>query len=82
MKVLFISHNSPFESIGDIERYIINLINFYKSQTETEIILVLPATETSHVVKEGSVILAFLELRKLEIFNERLLIKLGYLQIW
>src|SRR6267142_381414 len=55
MKVLFISPNSPFESIGGIERYIINLINFYKNQTKTEVFLILPTKENSHIVKEGSV---------------------------
>lgn len=55
MKVLFISSNSPFESIGGIERYIINLINYYKNQTATEFILILPTREESHNVKEGSI---------------------------
>lgn len=55
MKVLFISSNSPFESIGGIERYIINLINYYKNQTATEFILILPTREESHSVKEGSI---------------------------
>lgn len=55
MKVLFISPNSPFESIGGIERYVINLINYYKNQTEIEFFLILPTKEKSHSVKEGSV---------------------------
>ncbi|MGH7245998.1 MAG: glycosyltransferase family 4 protein [Nitrosotalea sp.] len=55
MKVLFISPNSPFESIGGIERYVINLINYYKTQRETEVFLILPTTENSHSVQEGNV---------------------------
>ena len=30
MNVLFISPNSPFESIGGVERYVLNLINYFK----------------------------------------------------
>src|SRR6185312_9576908 len=55
MKILFISPNSPFESIGGIERYVINLINYYKNQTQHEIFLILPTTGKSHSVKEGNV---------------------------
>ncbi|HSW97026.1 MAG TPA: glycosyltransferase family 4 protein [Candidatus Saccharimonadales bacterium] len=55
MKVLFISPNSPFESIGGIERYVLNLINYYKVQTEVEFFLILPTKEKSHIYKEGNV---------------------------
>ena len=54
MKILFISSNSPFESIGGIERYIINLINYYKNQKKTEFVLILPSLEKSHFVREGN----------------------------
>ncbi|HSW88240.1 MAG TPA: glycosyltransferase family 4 protein [Candidatus Saccharimonadales bacterium] len=59
MKVLFISPNSPFESIGGIERYVINLINYYKNQTEVDFFLVLPTKEENRIVKEGSVTIYF-----------------------
>src|SRR6266516_7301834 len=55
MKVLFISPNSPFESIGGIERYVINLINYYKNQKDNEFFLVLPTKEHSHSVTEGGI---------------------------
>ncbi len=53
MKVLFISPNSPFESIGGVERYVINLINYFKVRRDIKTFLILPTTEKSHVVKDG-----------------------------
>lgn len=55
MKILFISPNSPFESIGGIERYVINLINYYKNKSENEVYLILPTKEKSHSVTEDNV---------------------------
>jgi glycosyltransferase involved in cell wall biosynthesis len=54
MKVLFISPNSPFESIGGIERYLINLINYFKIQKDIKTFLVLPTTGESHHVNDGN----------------------------
>lgn len=54
MKVLFISPNSPFESIGGIERYVINLINYFKVQKEIETFLILPTTGKSHDTQDGN----------------------------
>ena len=54
MKVLFISSNSPFESIGGIERYVINLINYFKVQKNIKTFLILPTTEKSHIATEGN----------------------------
>lgn len=54
MKVLFISPNSPFQSIGGVERYVINLINHFKVQKDIETFLILPTTEESHKVKDGN----------------------------
>src|SRR6185437_817906 len=54
MKVLFSSSNSPFESIGGIERYVINLINYFKVQKGIETFLILPTTEKSHKEKDGN----------------------------
>lgn len=54
MKVLFISSNSPFESIGGVERYIINLINYFKVQKDIRTFLILPTIEQSHKVEDGN----------------------------
>lgn len=54
MKILFISPNSPFESIGGIERYVINLINYFKTQKDIQTFLILPTTGESHKKVEGS----------------------------
>lgn len=54
MKVLFISPNSPFESIGGVERYVINLINYFKVQKDIKTFLILPTTGKSHVTKDGN----------------------------
>lgn len=54
MKILFISPNSPFESIGGIERYVINLVNYYKIQKDIQTFLILPTTGESHKKVEGS----------------------------
>ena len=54
MKVLFISPNSPFESIGGVERYILNLINYFKVQKDIKTFLILPTSGKSHVIKDGN----------------------------
>lgn len=54
MKVLFISPNSPFESIGGVERYVINLINYFKVKKDIKTFLILPTTEKSHEEKDGN----------------------------
>lgn len=54
MKVLFISPNSPFESIGGIERYVINLINYFKVQKNVKTFLILPTTNGGHKVTDGN----------------------------
>ncbi|EKD85066.1 MAG: glycosyl transferase, group 1 [uncultured bacterium] len=54
MKVLFISPNSPFESIGGVERYVINLINYFKARGDIKTFLILPTTQKSHTVKDGN----------------------------
>lgn len=54
MKALFISPNSPFESIGGVERYVINLINYFKVQKDIKTFLILPTTQKSHTVKDGN----------------------------
>src|SRR5690349_14489243 len=54
MKVLFISPNSPFESIGGVERYVINLINYFKVQKKLKTFLILPTIEKSHEASDGN----------------------------
>lgn len=54
MKALFISPNSPFESIGGVERYVLNLINYFKVKKDIKTFLVLPTTEKSHKVIDGN----------------------------
>lgn len=61
MNVLFISKNSPFESIGGIERYINNLIAYYKFEKESglTIYLMLPTDKKSFSKKFGKVTICF-----------------------
>lgn len=54
MKALFISPNSPFESIGGVERYVINLINYFKKRKDIKTFLILPTTEKSHTTVDGN----------------------------
>ncbi|MFH0749450.1 MAG: glycosyltransferase family 4 protein [Candidatus Gottesmanbacteria bacterium] len=55
MNILFISPNSPKESVGGIERYITNLINYYKDRSDAGVYLILPTTGETKVEQEGSV---------------------------
>ncbi|HSA83737.1 MAG TPA: glycosyltransferase family 4 protein [Patescibacteria group bacterium] len=61
MNILFISRNSPFESIGGIERYITNLIAYYNSinQSESQLFIMLPTTEEERSEKKGKVTIYF-----------------------
>lgn len=54
MNILFISPNSPFESIGGIERYVLNLINYFKVQENIKTFLILPTTEESHIAIDAN----------------------------
>lgn len=55
MNILFISRNSPFESIGGIERYITNLIAYYKKQNNSYLYLLLPTEREDYSEKDGNV---------------------------
>jgi len=59
MNVLFISSNSPFESIGGVERYVINLINYFKVQEDIKTFLILPTTKESHKVDDGNMVIYY-----------------------
>lgn len=61
MNILFISPNSPYESIGGIERYITNLIEYYKNKKDCNLYLILPHKEKSFIKKIGNVTIFFEE---------------------
>ena len=76
MNVLFVSQNSPFESIGGVERYIDNLINFYRFERplESAIYLMLPTKKENHIKKDGNVTIYFdnsLNLSKSDLTNKK-----------
>lgn len=54
MNILFISPNSPQESIGGVERYIVNLTNYCQVQTQFTTVIVLPTYQKDSVVTTGS----------------------------
>ncbi|MBI2022063.1 glycosyltransferase family 4 protein [Candidatus Daviesbacteria bacterium] len=55
MNILFISPNSPLESIGGVERYITNLIEYFKSQHQFKAVVVLPTAKESFREESGIV---------------------------
>lgn len=59
MNILFISPNSPFESIGGIERYISNLINYYKNKANGNVCIIIPTLSESSIKKDGNVTIYF-----------------------
>ena len=59
MNILFISPNSPFESIGGVERYITNLINYCKDNSQLKTIVVLPTYNDGSIKKQGNVTIYF-----------------------
>ncbi len=60
MNILFISQNSPFESIGGIERYITNLIDYYKNyQKDSKLYLMLPTEKDSYVETDENVVIYY-----------------------
>lgn len=77
MNILFISKNSPFESIGGIERYIDNLIAFYKikANLQSQLYLLLPTDKESRTEKNGNITIyydnsLFLSISTMESKNE------------
>ena len=55
MNILFISPNSPKESVGGIERYLTNLVNFYRNRKDLNISIILPTSGESMVKQEGRI---------------------------
>lgn len=58
MTTLYISPNSPFESIGGVERYLMNLINFSQTSNDNTIIM-LPSYDKNRVEQRGNITLHF-----------------------
>ncbi len=59
MNILFISPNSPLESIGGVERYITNLTNYCNNQTQFKTVLVLPSYKESSVEETANMVTYF-----------------------
>ena len=59
MNILFISPNSPLESVGGVERYIINLTDYCKNQSQFKTVIVLPTYKESLIEETGSVVTYF-----------------------
>ncbi len=59
MNILFISPNSPYESVGGIERYITNLINYYKERLDSDIFLLIPTIGKNKTKKIGRITILF-----------------------
>lgn len=55
MNILFISPSSPRESIGGIERYIINLIDYCKGRSEINVHIFLPTSGEEYVERDDNV---------------------------
>lgn len=57
MNILFISRNSPFDSIGGVERYITNLIAYYNTSNnlQSHLYIMLPTTKDNFVEKNHNV---------------------------
>ncbi|MFA9288675.1 MAG: glycosyltransferase family 4 protein [Weeksellaceae bacterium] len=55
MNILLISPNSPLESIGGVERYIINVINYAKTQSDINLYILVPTSKESFIKVDGNV---------------------------
>lgn len=59
MNILFISPNSPLESIGGVERYIVNLADYCKNQSQLKAVIILPTYKKNSVEETGSLVTYF-----------------------
>lgn len=59
MNVLFISPSSHRESVGGIERYVVNLIDYCKGQQDLKITILLPTFKNDYLEQDGNVTLHF-----------------------
>lgn len=55
INILFISPNSPFESVGGVERYLSNLIDYSKKHSSFNATFLLPTSKNDSVQKEDKV---------------------------
>ncbi|MEX0933521.1 MAG: glycosyltransferase family 4 protein [Candidatus Paceibacterota bacterium] len=55
MNILYISPNSPFESIGGIERYLVNLINYSENQKDINTFVLLPSFSEEEIIVKNNV---------------------------
>lgn len=55
MNILIISPNSQYESIGGVERYLVNLINYSRNRTDNNIFILLMSTGENRQEKIGNV---------------------------
>lgn len=55
MNILYISPNSHKISVGGVERYLLNLIDYYKQQTRHNCIILLPAKDKNKTESSGTV---------------------------
>jgi glycosyltransferase involved in cell wall biosynthesis len=59
INILFVSPNSPLESVGGVERYLVNVIEYSKKQTQFKTIVLLPTSKGSYVEEDGGVVIYF-----------------------
>jgi glycosyltransferase involved in cell wall biosynthesis len=59
MNILFISPNSPLESVGGVERYIVNLMDYCKNQSQFKTVIVLPTYKENSIEETGNVVTYF-----------------------
>ncbi|HUC95280.1 MAG TPA: glycosyltransferase family 4 protein [Candidatus Saccharimonadales bacterium] len=59
MNILFISPNSPLESVGGVERYIANLTNYCKDRSQFNTVIVLPTFKESSIEETGNLVTYF-----------------------
>jgi len=59
INILFISPNSPRESVGGIERYLVNVVEYSKKQSQFKTIVLLPTSKDSFIEEDRGVITYF-----------------------
>lgn len=59
INILFISPNSPLESVGGVERYLANVIEYSKKQSQFKTIVLLPTSKENYSTDDGGVVTYF-----------------------
>ena len=59
INILFISPNSPLESVGGVERYLTNVIEYSKNQSQFNAFVLLPTSKDNHTTDDGGVVMYF-----------------------